>query len=102
MIEEKKKSVTIDLYLTGSALVTNGLVNLPESSSKLIHLHCVLQSILQEGVVMGHLVHQLVDDDLEADSFLKLVPGEGGGEQHEGGKVEGVSVKLILSSHADS
>ena len=51
---------------------------------------------------MTHLVHQLVDDDLEADGFLKLVPGEGGGKQHEGGEVEGVPVKLILSSHADS
>ena len=51
---------------------------------------------------MTYLMHQLVDDDLEADGFLKLVPGEGGGEQHEGGKVEGVPVELILSSHADA
>ena len=51
---------------------------------------------------MTYLMHQLVDDDLEADGFLKLVPGEGGGEQHEGGEVEGVPVKLILSSHADA
>ena len=51
---------------------------------------------------MTHLVHQLIDDHLETHGLLKLVPREGRGEEHEGGEVEGVPVKLILPPHADS
>ena len=43
--------------LTGSALITNSLVNLPKSACEVIHLDCVLQSIPQEVVIMGNLTY---------------------------------------------
>ena len=43
-----------------------------------------------------------VDAGLQLDGVLVLVPGEGRGEQAERGEVQGVSVKLILASHADA
>ena len=42
-------------HLSGATFITNSLVNLPESSSELIHLNSVLQSVPQEIVIMSNL-----------------------------------------------
>ena len=60
---------------------------------------CVL---LNHAAFIIYLVHELVDDGLQLDGVLVLVPGEGRGEQTERGEVEGVAVKLVLASHADA
>ena len=45
-------------HLSGSTLITNGLINLPESSCELIHLNGVLQSVPQKVVVMSNLEYK--------------------------------------------
>ena len=47
-------------------------------------------------------MHELVEDGLQADSLVELLPGEGGGEEDEGCEVERVSVILVPLPHADS
>ena len=49
---------TLMPHLSGSTLITNGLVNLPESSRKLIHLNGVLQSVPQEIVIVSNLKYK--------------------------------------------
>ena len=89
-------------HLSWPALVHDSLVNLPQLAREIVHLDGELEGLLEEVVVVGDLVHELVDDGLQLDGVLVLVPGEGRGEQAERGEVEGVAVKLVLASHADA
>ena len=47
-------------------------------------------------------MHELVENCLELDGLVELVPGEGGGEQHEGGEVQRVPVVALPLPHADA
>jgi len=76
-------------------------VNVPQLSREFVNFYRVLQSRLEKVVIVGDLVHQLVEDGLQLDGFVVLILGEGRRKQDEWSKVKSVSVVLILLSHAD-
>ena len=89
-------------YLRGAALITDGLINAPESPRELIHLHRVTQRVSQELIVMSNFVKELIDHQLDIHYTVKILFWEGRGEEDKGGEMKGVPVILVLPSHTDS